>query len=220
MTARDEMKRLSPSSTPLKTLADIIEGCMIEKPAIHVYDMALGDYEFLLHRLRVVTYGPDFKINVRCPECNKPIETVTSLDDIALKEFDLNEFDELRDFALPESGKRVVLKFMTPRMMDEISAKAADMQRRYRNAPTDFETLAKLTVCVDTIDGVKLSPIDFETTLNHLPAKDLLKILNNLDKLNQCLGLDNRLYITCPQCGGEFLNFFRFGPEFFRPTTI
>ena len=34
MTARDEMKRLSPSSTPLKTLADIIEGCCIEQPAI------------------------------------------------------------------------------------------------------------------------------------------------------------------------------------------
>ena len=39
MTARDEMKRLSPSSTPLKTLADIIEGCLIEKPAIPVYDL-------------------------------------------------------------------------------------------------------------------------------------------------------------------------------------
>jgi hypothetical protein len=57
MTARDEMKRLSPSSTPLKTLADIIEGCCIEKPKVHVYDMALGDYEFLLHKLRIVTYG-------------------------------------------------------------------------------------------------------------------------------------------------------------------
>ena len=42
MTAREEMRRLSPSSTPLKTLADIIEDCCIEKPAIHVYDMSLG----------------------------------------------------------------------------------------------------------------------------------------------------------------------------------
>ena len=37
MTARDEMKRLSPSSSQFKTLADIIEGCMIEKPSVHVY---------------------------------------------------------------------------------------------------------------------------------------------------------------------------------------
>ena len=43
MTARDEMKRLAPSTSQFKTLADIIEGCMIEKPAIHVYDMALGE---------------------------------------------------------------------------------------------------------------------------------------------------------------------------------
>ena len=32
--------------------------------------------------------------------------------------------------------------------------------------------------------------------------------------------LDNILYLTCPKCGEEVTTFFRFGPEFFRPTTI
>ena len=32
---------------------------------------------------------------------------------------------------------------------------------------------------------------------------------------------ENPLYeITCPKCGEEITTFFRFGPEFFRPTTI
>ena len=89
MTARDEMKRLSPSSTPLKTLADIIEGCCVEQPGIHVYDMSLGDYEFLLHKLRIVTYGEDYKVGLRCPDCGEKIETIAKLGQLDVKEYEL-----------------------------------------------------------------------------------------------------------------------------------
>lgn len=220
MTARDEMKRLSPSTTPLKTLADIIEGCMIEKPAIHVYDMALADYEYLLHKLRVVTYGPTYKVTTRCPECGEMLEVNANLDDLEVKEFNLDKFNELREFSLPNSGKRITLHFLTPRLLDEIESKTKDMQRKYKGAGFDFETLIKLELCIDTIDGEKLSISDLDTAINNLPAADFTKILNNMDALNQSFGLDNQLYLTCNKCGAEFVNFFRFGPEFFRPTTI
>ena len=220
MTARDEMKRLSPSTTPLKTLADIIEGCMIEKPAIHVYDMALGDYEYLLHKLRVVTYGPEYKISTRCPECGNLIETTANLDSLETKEFNLEKFEDLKEFTLPKSGKRVKLKMITPRMLDEIDNKVKDMERKHKGAGFDFETLIKLTTSIDTIDNEKCSITELETLINNMPAADMACILNNMDKLNQCLGLDTRLYITCPKCGEDFMNFFRFGPEFFRPTNI
>ena len=64
------------------------------------------------------------------------------------------------------------------------------------------------------------SESEMEKIITGLPALDLQKILNNIDKLNQQIGLDNVLYLTCPKCGGEITTFFRFGPEFFRPTTI
>ena len=111
MTARDEMKRLSPSSTPLKTLADIIEGCCIEKPAIHVYDMSLGDYEFLLHKLRIVTYGEDYKVTLRCFECGEAIETVADLGQLSVKDFDEDAIKALQTFSLPKSGRVITLNF-------------------------------------------------------------------------------------------------------------
>ena len=61
---------------------------------------------------------------------------------------------------------------------------------------------------------------ELENIITNLPALDLQKILNNIDKLNQKIGLDNILYLTCPKCGEEVTTFFRFGPEFFRPTTV
>ena len=220
MTARDEMKRLSPSSTPLKTLADIIEGCCIEKPAIHVYDMSLGDYEFLLHKLRIVTYGEDYKVTLRCTECGELIETVAKLDQLNVKEFDEETIRELQVFQLPQSGHTITLNFLTPHRVEEMEAKVKDMKRRYKAATIDFETLVRVLLNIDLINSEKMSEHELENLVTGLPARDLQKILNNIDKLNQQIGLDNILYLTCPKCGEEVTSYFRFGPEFFRPTTI
>lgn len=220
MTARDEMKRLNPSSTPLKSLADIIEGCCIEKPAIHVYDMCIGDFDYLLHQLRIVTYGPEFKVTVQCQECGEYVDTTADLETLTLKEFNEAEFEALRTFSLPKSGKTITLKFFTPRIMDEIEAKTREMKRKHKTADIDFSTYAKLTTCIDLVDGNKLGIIDLENTINTLPAADMMKILNNLEKLNQCIGLDNELIVTCPKCGSDVRTFFRYGPEFFRPSNL
>lgn len=220
MTARDEMKRLSPSSTPLKTLADIIEGCCIETPAIHVYDMSLGDYEFLLHKLRIVTYGEDYKVSLRCPECGELIETIAKLDQLEVKEFNEDEIKAVQTFSLPRSGHTITLNFTSPRMIEEMEAKVKEMKRKYKEATIDFETLVRLLVNIDLVDGEKKSETELDNIITRLPALDLQKILNNIDKLNQLVGLSNVLYLTCPKCSGDLSTFFRFGPEFFRPTTI
>ena len=220
MTARDEMKRLSPSSTPLKTLADIIEGCCIEKPAIHVYDMSLGDYEFLLHKLRIVTYGEDYKVNLRCSECGEVVETIAKLDQLSIKDFDEEVVNNLRTFSLPKSGRFITLDFISPRKVEEMEVKVKDMKRKYKNATIDFETLVRILSNIDLVDGEKKTDTELENIVTNLPAMDLQKILNNIDKLNQQIGLDNILYLTCPKCGEELTTFFRFGPEFFRPSNI
>lgn len=220
MSARDEMKRLNPTSTPFKTLADIIEGCMLEKPAIHVYDMAIGDYEYLLHKLRIVTYGKEYKLELVCPNCGETVEVEADLESLELKEFDIDKFNSLRTFMLPRSNKEVTLKFQTPHMLDMIDTKARDLKRKFKAAEINFEVFSTLTNVIDLVDGKKLSQVELETFINTLPALDMNKIMLNLDALNSCVGLDNNLTVTCDKCGGDIKTFFRFGTEFFRPTNI
>lgn len=220
MTARDEMKRLNPSSTQFKTLADIIENCMIEKPAIHVYDMCLGDYEYLLHKLRIVTYGDEYKISLRCPYCGEDFDSVAHLEELTLKEFDLDKFNSLRTFTLPKSGKTITLKFQTPRMLDEIDSRIKEMKRKYKAAEISFDLLVLLQAAIDTVDGSKLSQVELENFINKLPAMDMTKIVNAIDALNLQVGLDNMLIVDCNKCGGEVRTSFRFGAEFFRPSNI
>ena len=82
MTTEDEMRRLAPSDTSYKLMGEVIENCLVEKPGVGVYDMCLGDYQFLLHKLRVVTYGSDYRMTVTCPNCGETFEAKISLDDI------------------------------------------------------------------------------------------------------------------------------------------
>jgi len=220
MTARDEMKRLNPSSTPFKTLADIIEGCMIEKPAVHVYDMALGDYEYLLHKLRIVTYGADYKLSVVCPHCGSVVDTAANLEELELKDFDEGKFNELRTFTLPRSGKLVSLKFQTPHMLDDIEIKTKELKRKFKSAETNFEIMVLLTSVIDSVDGQKLNSLELDNFVNKLPALDMTKIINNVDKMNACIGLKNEIFVDCNKCGGEVRTTFRFGSEFFRPSNI
>ena len=220
MTARDEMKRLSPSTTQFKTLAEIIEGCMIEKYPVHVYDLALGDYEYLLHRLRIVTYGDEYKLVLRCPYCGEEIETVAHLEELHVKEFDLEKFEEARTITLPRSGHTVTLKFQTPRMLDEVESKTKEMKRKFKTAEINFELLTLLSSVIDTVDGTKLDSVRLEGFINKLPALDMTKILNCVDILNAQIGIDNNLSVECPKCGGEVRTTFRFGSEFFRPSNI
>jgi hypothetical protein len=220
MTARDEMKRLSPSTTPLKTLADIIEGCMIEKPAIPVYDMCMGDYEFLLHKLRIVTYGEKYKLACRCAHCLNTVDAEANLGELELKEFDEDTYNSIRTFELPGSRKTITLKIPSPRLAEDIESKAKEMKRKYKSVNLDFETLCKITGNIETVDGVSYNQFDLERIINELPARDMQKLLNNIDALATAIGLDTIFEVTCTHCGLDFKTFFRYGPEFFRPTDI
>lgn len=221
MNGRDELKRQNPNtpSTQFKLLADIIEGCCIEKPAVHVYDMCLADYTFLLHKLRVITYENGYDVKLICPFCNEPIETVVDLDSLPYNEFDIDKYKELSILNLPKSGHTISLKLQTPRMLDENSAKAKDMKRRYKTSDVSFDMLVVLLSIIDTVDGEKLDQSKLETFIYSLPALDLKLIIKREDELNASFGIVNDLTVDCNHCGGEVHTSFRYGAEFFGPAS-
>lgn len=220
MTARDEMKRMAPSNSQFKVLADIIEGCMLEKPAVHVYDMALGDYEYLLHRLRIATYGEEYRMSLRCPYCGEYFDATAHLEQLHVKEFDKEAFDKAHTITLPKTGSIVTINFQTPRILDANDIKVKDLKRRFKDAEVDFSLMTTLTSAIDTVDGLHMDEVAIENFVNRLPALDMTKILNSIEDLNSLVGLDNSIIVDCNKCGGEVPTSFRFGPEFFRPTNI
>lgn len=218
MTIRDEMKRTSQNATPHRNLCDIIDGCLLTKLPLSCYDLCIGDYEFLLHKLRVVTYGPDYKMVVGCPHCTAIYEATVSLDDLKVKEFKMEDLEKTLNFTLPVSKRQVSLKLQTPRILDSIDAKVKEMKKKEK-LNYDPTALVTLQETIDLVDGIRLSYIELENFINQLGAKDANFILNNITKSNAFIGLDTSLDVTCTTCGGDIKTFFRFGTEFFRPSN-
>ena len=218
MTTMEEMRRLTPSDTPYKAMSDIIEACMETPPDIHVYNLSLGDYQFLLHKLRIVTYGPEYKMFVKCKEsdCGAVTETIADLESLPLKEWDTSIIDKML-ITLPRSNHEILLKFQTPRDLDIISYKNSEMKKRTKQ-PIDYSILYTLMSLIKKVDGRVLSELELEEFVKSLQNKDANYILNKATQLNNLVGLENLIEVTCAECGAKMVVPFRITSEFFGPT--
>lgn len=226
MTVRDEMKRMSPANdgTIYRVLAEVIDGCLIDKPGISSYDMCVGDFQFLMHKLRIVTYGPEYKISYVCPHCGNYDEYVVNLEDLGideLKDFDREKYLTLE---LPVSKKKVELNYNTPRILDDIEKEVNRVAKQYRKqnkvmSEIDWHLLYQLVYAIKTVDGKKLTVTQKETFCGNLVGKDYNAIINALNKLDEKVGLGLMFEVKCSGCGFNMSVPFRLTGEFFRPTS-
>ena len=226
MTVRDQMKRMAPPNdgTIYRGLAEVIDDCLVEKPGISSYDMCIGDFQFLMHKLRIVTYGPEYKISCRCPNCGNYDDYVVNLEDLSLDELKDFDKDKYLKLELPASKKIVELNYNTPRILDNIEKEVDRVAKQYRKqnkvmSDVDWHLLYQLVYAIKTVDGQKLSVTQKETFCNNLVGRDYNAIINALDKLDQKVGLGLMFEVKCNQCGLNMSVPFRLTNEFFRPSS-
>lgn len=217
MTVSEEMKRLNSSDRPYKNIADIIDDCLIDKPGISAYDMCLGDFQFLLHRLRVVTYGSKYKLSSKCPHCGFENVGEIDLNDMSVSSYtdDVNKYFE---FELPISKNTIRLRMQTPRMLDDINIRTKEITSKRKSSSKDSAFLLNIESVIDLVDGMKLDIFKKQDFVKQLPMADINYILANVNKLNELIGLDVTLNNTCDFCGLDYDSPFRVTPEFFRPS--
>lgn len=217
MTTTHEMKRLSQSERPYKNLCEIIDDCLEDSPGISSYDMCMADYVFLLQKLRVVTYGKDYRVLSTCPFCGSETQMNVNLDELEVVPFDGDNFTELSQFTLPKTGKRIKLLMQTPRMNDEVTIRSKELRRKTKGSDGDSAFLITLEMILDTVDDKKLDIVEKEKFLRNLPMMDTNYITQHEKKLVESFGVRNITEKTCPVCGLDYTSSFRIGPDFFRP---
>ena len=82
--------------------------------------MCFADYQYLLHKLRVVTYGEQYFLQSTCPYCYSVNKGTIDLNQMIVKPFNQEEFDKYSEFVLPRTQHRIKIKMQTPRMLDNI----------------------------------------------------------------------------------------------------
>ena len=87
MKAKHEMLRLSVTDGSHKIMAEILDDCLESDLGISAYDLCLGDYQYLLFKLRVVTFGNEYTLRGKCPFCGFEQSTTVDLDALETKEY-------------------------------------------------------------------------------------------------------------------------------------
>lgn len=216
MTTLEEKKRLSHSDSGYKILSEIIDDCTVDnKPEISSYDMILGDYQYLLYKLRTVTYGPDYKVDIRCPYCGEAHSEVINLDDLEVKEYS-EDIDKLLQITLPRSKKLVKLNILTPRMLDKINERAKEIRKKSPDIEGDPKLVLWLEAVINTVDGEVLSPAKLTKFVEQLPMADVNYINKSLDKIK--LGIMAEVQTVCPICGNDCIQPLPWSGEFFGPS--
>ena len=218
MTTVEEMKRLSPSERQYKNLCEVIDDCLVEKPGISAYDMCLADYQYLLHKLRIVTYGSSYRIMTACPGCGFTHEVNMNLDSFTVTEYEEHMKDELT-FTLPQTKKEVTIRLQTPRMIDDINAKVNERKKKAKGATIDNTLSLTIQHLIHSVDGVKLDAVKIEDFVNDLPMMDTNYIIKKAEKLVERFGLNPYEEEVCPLCGLVYDNYFRLTSEFFGPSV-
>lgn len=217
MTTEHEMKRLAHSDRAYMNLCEIIDDCLVENPGISAYDMCLADYQFLLHRLRVVTYGSAYKLEFRCPYCK-----TTNLETVNLDELQVNYLDadisDLLEFTLPRCGKKVKICMQTPRMIDDVQAQTKERNRKSKSATGDSAFLFTLMNLIQQVDGAALDVVMKERFVRELDMMDTNYIMKKAQKLVESFGIDTKITRECSLCGLDYTGSFRITAEFFGPT--
>ena len=218
MTTADEMKRLNHSDKPNKNIADIIDDCLVENPGISAYDLCLPDFQYMLHKLRIVTYGPSYKLSSSCPWCGAVNTHSVNLDDLNVKEFNEDVFRKYSEFELPYTHKTIKLRMQTPRILDNISTKVKDVRKKNPDFQGDPAFLFTLEALIDTVDDTVLDRYRGMDYIRKLPMMDTNYIIKAGEKLNESFGLDKGLEHICSVCGLDYTGNFRTTSEFFGPS--
>ena len=217
MTLAEEMRRLQSTDETYRPMSEVIDDCIENKLPMSSYDMCLGDYQYLLHKLRVVTYGQDYKLSVVCPVCGEVNEIIVKLDELKVNELPDN-YQDLMTITLPRTGDTVKIKFQTPRMLDRIVRDRREMKKQFPDLKGDPNILLTIQNTVDEINGRKMTPQALQEYLKNLPMMDASYLTQAIAKLSDCVGINPAVSFTCKNCGVESPATFRFTSEFFTPT--
>lgn len=217
MKTKHEMLRLSATEESQKVMAQIVDDCIVNDIGISSYDLCLGDFQYLLYKLRVVTFGPEYELQARCPYCGFENTIILNIDELPIHEYD-DSLADLLEFTLPVTEQKVKLTMQTPRMLDRINTRVRENNKRRKNTSENATVLYTIIACLEEIDGEPIEAASIEQWVRELPLADSNAILYRIDEINNSLGIELDSLAKCNVCGADFIAPFRVNNSFFRPN--
>lgn len=194
----------------------ILKNCIVEPENFDVDQLIAADEMFLIIQLRMVTYGPEYKVTATCPHCGRS-ETYT----INLGDFDIDylpeDFEEPIKVVLPVSGDTLDLRILRNKDSEDINKFARKFAKQFNLPVREVEYGCRMAKYIQAINGEAIDFNDAREYVDNMKSKDSMKMWSTLDKIK--VGVDTMATVNCVGCGEEFDFIMPITSEFFRPTV-
>lgn len=217
MSTLEEKMRLA--GTGMSIIPSIIKRCITSPVGIDTFRMKLFDIEYLMYKLRIVTYGPDYKITLACPYCGESFDVTVDLDSIPVNEVP-DDFKEPFEIGpLPISGDIIESKILCINDYIEIEKEAKRIRNKFPDYEGDPEFIVGLEKRILTVNGEDLQRTGkLRRYVENMHARDLRFFSSKYDKISSGYGMDLSMLDICPRCGKDVEYTLPVTDEFFRPT--
>lgn len=221
MMVADQKFLAGSNQTPGSAINQIIQRTITEPEAFDVSKLTLPDTLYLLFKLRVLSYGKDYKFRTKCPECGQKIDVTIDMAELPVKTLS-EDYAANLVVTLPHRGDTVYTKLTTNQDTEELNK---ELKRRKRRNPDDeseyilriVNSIEKIELADTNKDGKKIltSFLDIERYVAALTDLDASTIISARDSVEY--GILPVVEYVCPECG-EYIDVnVNFSSEFFRP---
>ena len=211
LTTADEQKIFGSSSA--KTIDNVLSSCIVE-PIMDINQLIPADKHAVMIKVRILTYGDQYKQNIYCPLCGHESEVEFSLNDIVIHEMPENIHVPLR-IKLPNKDI-VELKVLNCKQLDNIRARAEKVAKN-TNAPVgETQFFLRLVKRIATVNGEELDMFEAEKYARNLSPRDRAYIDSAFKAIK--LGYEGTVEVECPHCSKVITVPFEITGEFFNPS--
>jgi hypothetical protein len=199
MTAREE--DILTSRALLKkgaVITELIKSCLVDK-SVNVLDLLSGDRNALMVAIRITGYGPEYSVEMECPECGTKSPHDFDLSSLPIKRLEIDPSApgmNLFDFTLPYSKNTVKFKFMTGRDEEEMTL-MSEKQKKL-GLPNDNNVTTNLLYAIQSINGIE-DRVKIANFVKMMPARDSLALRNYIRDNEP--GIEMKQETTCSACG-------------------
>lgn len=217
MTTVEEKLRLA--GTGFEVIPQLIKACTVSPEDVDISELKLFDIQFLMYKLRIITYGPDYKLHLTCPHCGKEFDITLDLDELECTEIP-EDFEEPFEIGpLPISGDILTCKILNIQEYLDIIKEAKRIKNKNPNYVGDPEFILNYQYQIIAINGKDdLKPFEKRQYVESMHARDLRYLDSNYVDKTAGYGLDTAIFELCPHCEGEITFDLPVTEEFFRPT--
>lgn len=217
MTAKEEDILTSRNLIIKGVVFDRLLQSLIVDKNIDYSTLLTGDKNGIMIASRILAYGKDYNVKVRCKECSNTTDTVVDL--TSLEEKDVPKPEKQGEnsftFTLPNSGHILTFKLLTQKDQDEIDAELRGLAKI--GSDVDSTVSTRLKYIITAVNGEEDKKRIREFVDNEFLTRDARAFREHYNSVNP--DVDITFTFVCNSCGVERSATMPIGIEFFWPDS-